>query len=200
MNKLAIFKETALPTQLAANGIYLVAPQSNTDYLEIYVTDKTGAAVRRTVNIDDVTALIDEALAHLIEAPSEPTAPEAVKSLTVVQNIAERDALALTESAFIYVVDASGDSTVNSGSASYVYDVVTSQYYKVSEYESMDFILSWENLTNKPSSTVAQIDGAVQNSHSHANSAVLDKLSTDADGNLTFNGALPVTGWASTNW
>ena len=41
-----VFKETALPGTLVANGIYLIAPTGNPDALEIYVVDGAGSASR----------------------------------------------------------------------------------------------------------------------------------------------------------
>ena len=64
----------------------------------------------------------------------------------------------------------------------------------------MDINFSWANLSGKPTSSVADIDDAVSKRHAHANKTQLDKIDQDASGNLTYNGNLPATGWASSNW
>ena len=66
----------------------------------------------------------------------------------VVADITARDALTPTEGLIAYVVDATGDSTVKSGGASYIYD--GSNWIKISEFESMDMIIDWTDIQNKP--------------------------------------------------
>ena len=80
---------------------------------------------------------------------------------TIVATIAERDALTSVKVADrVLVKDATGDTSVTSGWAEYVYDE-NSQWFKMSEGESMDLILDWSNVQNKPTSTTADIDQAV---------------------------------------
>lgn len=113
----------------------------------------------------------------------------------VVADITERDALdAANEPFYVLVLDASADSTVSSGAATYVWKPAkggnTGAFHKISEQESMDVIVDWSNIQNKPNSTVAQIDQAVTDDHTHANKAVLDKLTYDANnGGLLYDGA-----------
>ena len=66
----------------------------------------------------------------------------------VVADITARDALIPEEGLIAYVVDATGDSTVKSGGASYIYD--GSNWIKISEFESMDMIIDWTDIQNKP--------------------------------------------------
>jgi hypothetical protein len=96
----------------------------------------------------------------------------------------------------VMVTDASEDPTVEAGWA--IYRRLTNatdltdlaSWQKIAEKESLDVVVSWENLKDKPTSTVSAIDAAVTNSHTHANKAVLDKLS-EQDGVLCYDG-LPV--------
>nr|DAR84674.1 MAG TPA: hypothetical protein [Caudoviricetes sp.] len=97
----------------------------------------------------------------------------------------------------VMVLDASEDPTVNSGWAIYrrlstATDLsnLEQSWQKIAEKESLDVVVSWDNLKDKPTSTVQQIDAAVANSHTHANKAVLDKLG-EANGVLTYDG-LPI--------
>ena len=66
----------------------------------------------------------------------------------VVADITARDALTTAEGLIAYVVDATGDSTVKSGGASYIYD--GSNWIKISEFESMDMIIDWTDIQGKP--------------------------------------------------
>lgn len=65
----------------------------------------------------------------------------------------------------ILVLDASGDGTVDSGWATYIYSEAINGWRKLSEQESMDVVIDWSNLTGKPSSTTVQIDNTVAASH-----------------------------------
>ena len=66
----------------------------------------------------------------------------------VVADITARDALTTTEGLIAYVVDATGDSTVKVGGASYIYD--GSNWIKISEFESMDAVINWTDVQGKP--------------------------------------------------
>ena len=66
----------------------------------------------------------------------------------VVADITARDALTPEEGLIAYVVDATGDSTVTAGGASYIYD--GSNWVKISEFESMDAVINWTDIQGKP--------------------------------------------------
>jgi hypothetical protein len=101
--------------------------------------------------------------------------PNLVKEGRVVADIAARNAVADPFAGLhVLVLDATADTTVKSGAAEYVYD--GTKFIKVSEVESLDVVLEWANIQNKPSSTVADIDDAVTKRHIHANEAILDAI------------------------
>lgn len=76
--------------------------------------------------------------------------PSQVKEMRVVDTIAARDAITdKFENLRVYVKDASADPSVTSGGADYLYDGTS--WIKTSESESLDLILSWDNITDKPS-------------------------------------------------
>ena len=181
-----VYKETTLPATLTAHSIYLIAPPSHPDYLEIYVTNAAGDATRHIPTVADIQDMIDASLAMQ-------------GSTRVVADIAARDALTgLPEGATVLVTDATDDASVASGAATYVWGGAA--WVKISEAESLDVALEWASIIGKPASTPAQIDAAVSNSHTHANKTQLDKIGEDARGNLTYSGSLPATGWSSTGW
>ena len=89
----------------------------------------------------------------------------------------------------VWVTDASGDTTVTSGWAVYRKKVGTGIDYttlagwqKVAEAESLDVVVSWDNIQGKPSSTPAEIDQAVADDHTHSNKAALDELADATTG------------------
>lgn len=180
-----IFKETALPGSLQENSIYLVT-SPNPNYVEVYVTDNAGVATRRTPTEADIASQITTALSGF-------------SALEVVADITARGALSLASNTQVLVLDASDDPTVSSGAATYVWDNANSTWNKISEAESLDVVLDWNNIVNGPSSTPAQIDAAVAASHSHANITELDKIGEDASNCLTYDGdGVVMTG--NINW
>lgn len=87
--------------------------------------------------------------------------PSEVKEVRFANTIAERNAMTdLFVGLTVIVVDATGDSTVSSGSAWYVYTGYG--WAKTAESESMDVVLSWADIQNKPA-TFAPSE------HSHSN-------------------------------
>ena len=84
-----------------------------------------------------------------------------------VADIAERDALSgnLPEGALVTVLDASGDPTVSSGPATYVWD--GSSFVKVAESEGLDQTVAWDDISGRPTSAVPDIDDAVGKRHEH---------------------------------
>jgi len=186
MQTLKMFKETALPAVLTPHAIYLIAPAAQPQYVEMYVTDAAGQA-KRIINQPDVQALITTALAE-------------ARELRIVADIAARNALNPQTALHVYVKNATGDPTVKSGGATYLYDVAAAQWVKVSEAESLDVVLSWSSIEGRPGSTPAQIDAAVQATHTHANKTQLDKVGEDGAGNLTYGGQYPRPAWDSTGW
>jgi hypothetical protein len=183
---LQFFKETALPAVVNPHSIYFVAPPSDPAHVEIYVTNSTGAVTRKVVDSADVQNMINTSIA-------------AANTLTIVADIAARDALAPTHSIFAFVTNATGDSTVVSGGATYLWNPTSSAWIKVSEAESLDVVLQWANIQGKPTSSPSQIDTAVANTHTHANKTQLDKVGENGAGLMTYNGSL-VSGWNTTSW
>lgn len=107
----------------------------------------------------------------------------------VVEDIEARDALiGMNVGDQAWVIDATGDSTVSTGGAKYLYQSEEAGWVKTGEAESMDVVLKWGTLQDKPTSTVLEIDDAVSKKHEHANKTVLDKLGVSG-GKLQFDGA-----------
>lgn len=182
----SIYKETTLPGTLQSHSIYLIAPTARPDFVEMYVTGASASTVKRVIDSAQVQSMIDATVAG-------------VSNLEVVANIAARNALNPTKNIQVLVLDATGDATVSSGAATYVYRFSTTSWIKISEAESQDVVLQWANIQNKPTSSVADIDDAVTKKHSHVNKTELDKVG-ESGGYFTYNGSKPVIDWTSSAW
>ena len=123
-----------------------------------------------------------------------------LSELRIVTDIAARNALAPTKALYVYVENATGDPTVASGGATYLYKTSNSAWIKVSEAESLDVTLNWSSIVGRPSSSAAAIDAAVGASHTHANKTQLDLIGQNAQGEMTYNGTQVKTEWASASW
>lgn len=172
--KINIQVVNALPGSYTASTLYMVK-SAEAGLFELYMSTNDGSAVRHIINKGEISTMIAEALAGF-------------NTVQVVADIAARDALSPTTALQVLVLDASADTTVTAGSATYVYDPNTTAWYKISEAESMDVVLQWDNIVGKPTSTPAEIDDAVAKRHTHANKATLDLIGVDGDGYLTYNG------------
>lgn len=190
MTTFKVFRETALPGTLQPYAIYFVAPPSKPNYVEIYVSDAAGSSTKRVLTDTDIQALINASIAGLGE------------EMPIVADIAARNALAstLTRNTQVLVLDATGDTTVTTGAATYIYRVSTTSWIKLNEAESMDLVLQWANIQGRPTSSASAIDAAVSNSHTHANKTQLDKIGENVNGLLTYNGVLPTMGWNTVAW
>jgi len=190
---LNIARVTVLPGTLAASTLYIVSDAVNADLTELVFTNNDGTAARHVFNKADATMMVNSAVS---------TALASFSSMQVVADIAARNTMgaAATQNFLVLVVDATADTSVASGAATYVYNHGTTTFTKISEFESMDVALTWSALQNKPTSSVAAIDSAVSASHSHTNKAVLDLLTDDGNGNLQYDGAYPQVPLSSAAW
>jgi len=178
MSAIKFFKVTTLPVALEGHAIYLVAPASKPNHLEVYVTSADASSIKRIVNIDDIQAMINSSIA-------------ASSAFEVVDNIAARNALSLTNNKFVLVLNATGDPTVTAGAATYAWRSALSTWVKISEYESLDVIISWDAVQNKPTSLVTDIDAAVAQRHVHTNFTELTKISENSNVDFQYAGAYP---------
>lgn len=178
-------KVPALPAVLTPSTMYF-APGETPEFLEIYVSDKTGSSARHVPSVGDINSRITAALATL-------------SSVKVVADIAARDALVPATVTQALVINATADTSVTMGSATYVFNPVDSTWTKIAEHESLDRILQWSELQGKPTSNVADIDDAVAKRHDHANKALLDSIEIVA-GEVKVNGDYIYTHLEREDW
>lgn len=164
------YKETSVYATLEA------LEKANSDAAALY--NKANGLVQL-----DANALIPSALI-----------PAEFKEIKVVADIAERNTLAtpfVGMSAF--VKDATADSTVASGGAFYIYD--GSAWVKTSEAESMDVVLNWSAIQDKPTTIAGYGITDAVNVSEVVDTATANKiLKLNADGKLPAD----VTGNAAT--
>lgn len=175
MANIAVRMVNTLPGSLQPHTLYLVK-SATSPFLEVYLTNTDATDVRHNITKSEVDSLIASSLAGY-------------SFMEVVADITARNALNPTKNTAALVLNATGDVTVASGSAMYVWVQSNTAWTKVSEFESLDLTLNWASIANKPTSSVANIDDAVTKRHTHANSAVLDLLTADGNGQLMYNGA-----------
>jgi hypothetical protein len=189
MAEYKVFKELVLPDtgSLEVHSIYLVAPAARPDYVEIYVTGADTSTVKRVIDQSDVQGMIDSDIA-------------ALSAIEVVADIAERDALVLSANSQVMVLDATADTNVDAGAATYIYRNSDDSWTKISEFESLDVVMNWADIVGRPTSSVADIDDAVTRRHTHSNRTQLDLITEDGNGKMLYNGSLPVTAWDSIGW
>ena len=120
--------------------------------------------------------------------------PAEFKEIKIVDSIAARDGITNAFAGLsVYVKDASADSTVNSGGAYYLYDGAA--WIKTAEAESMDVVLEWSAIQNKPDTLAGYgITDGVNVSEVVDTAAANKILKLDADGKLPAD----VTGNAAT--
>lgn len=166
-------KVNTLPGSFAGSTVYIVK-DADAQFAELYISNAAGSAVRRLPSKSDIQGMVNAAVAG-------------TSHIYVVADIAARNALAPTVVTQALVIDATADPTVNAGAATYIYDPATTQWAKVSEYESMDVVLQWANIQGRPTSTPAELDDAVAKVHVHANKLTIDKIA-EVNGDLMFDG------------
>lgn len=172
-SELNIARVNTLPVTPAANTMYFVKG-GEAGLMDIYVTGTTGTELRHIISKAEINAMVSGSLG-------------AFSNILVVADIAARDALELDRNAVVMVGNAIDDNTVENGSATYMYDVTADTWTKLSEFGELDMVLRWESIVGRPESSAGQIDFAVSQAHTHANMAVLDKLSEDANGIVMYN-------------
>ena len=173
VTRIRINKVNELPVVLEPSALYMVKG-AHPDHFEFHVASSDGVSTRHVINKAEIQAMIDNTIG-------------AFNTVNIAATIAERDAMVPVVNTQVMVLDATGDPTVLTGAATYIYNVSTQTWYKIAEYESLDVSLDWSKIIGRPTSSVTAIDAAVEMRHTHVNQTTLNKLGEDANGELTFN-------------
>jgi hypothetical protein len=174
MDQVLKFRKVAsLPVTYEGSTMYMVADTVNAALFEMYLSSADGTTVRHLLNKSEIQTMINTSVAGSIAG---------MGTMSVVNDIAARNALNPATVSLALVLNATADTTVATGAATYVYNTATSAWVKIAEYESLDVVLQWSNIVGRPTSTPAQIDAAVTGNHNHGNKPVLDGLSIASGG------------------
>lgn len=197
MSALRILRASSLPASPALrekNCMYLVKEPGKTNF-DMYVVDAAGNAF---------SGFTSERLIEVIAQYSNTT-----RETETVANIAARNALVNPGNRLVFVDDATGDPTVEYGSAMYYYKASTASYVKVWAADgsaggggggSPSTNVQWSDIIGRPNVSAGALENAVANSHTHANKDLLDKLSV-VGGELHYNGAKVASVYmGATNW
>jgi hypothetical protein len=137
------------------NSIHFVYTGTNT--VNIYINGEKGEIVTDVLTPDiatvNVTRVIEDAL--MPGGNNNGTTPLGTllghsNSLDFVATIADRDALNLEASGFVYVEDASGDPLISNGSSLYVYNSVTGEYTSTGSGGAPSGNIMWGNIIDPP--------------------------------------------------
>jgi hypothetical protein len=158
MANFQIVRKNELPAvgSREASTMYIIKAATGS-LVDIYFTGDDPAVIQHVITRAEIQTMIDAS-----------GGGGGLNNIILVQDIAERDALAPEQNMMALVLDATGDPSVQTGSALYFYDLATTTWYKVSEFESLDVQLEWSKIQNVP--------------------VVLTHLSENGEGDLTHNG------------
>lgn len=196
--------------------LYIVSTPGEPTLADIYFTGNTPVSgqlsVKHIIKKSEITDMISAAVASL-------------SSIRIVPNIAARDLLVstasgnipvLTANGFVLVLDATADAPtatnggVMTGAAMYLWSQSTASWTKVSEFESMDLQLYWQNIGDKPNMTPAQeaaepitetkLISAITHDHQHSNKDVIDLITKDTSNEMLYNGDFPLARLSRADW
>lgn len=155
ISKVNFIRLNAVPTQWIPDSIYFIKNYSPTDPIaDLYITDMAGNPLR--VGNADLTQELIATFFH------------DKRIFKIFDDIAQRDQYIQSNPDYaqlFLVVDASDDPNVSSNSAFYGYRPTftghDAEVFFISDFESQNISLNWNNIENRPSSTVEAIDLAV---------------------------------------
>ena len=155
ISKVNFIRLNAVPTQWIPDSIYFIKNYSPTDPIaDLYITDMAGNPLR--VGNADLTQELIATFFH------------DKRIFKIFDGIAQRDQYIQSNPDYaqlFLVIDASDDPNVTSNSAFYGYRPAftghDAEVFFISDFESQNISLNWNNIENRPSSTVEAIDLAV---------------------------------------
>lgn len=170
-----IVRVDELPAFPVANAMYIVKDKTRPNKANVVFTGKTTQDIASLLTFDDVNTIVVDKITEALQTN---------QSVRVFQTFNDMMGVTPEINTFAYVKDNAGGLGDPDGPASYIYEVATDSWTPVSSGSSE---VRWNSIVGRPTATPSQIDQAVSMAHSHANMAVLDKLSSNPEGLLTFN-------------
>lgn len=176
-----------LPETVQPSTMYIIKNPNRADLVDLYFSNIHGSGTQRVYSSEDIQNYVDYQVGG-------------ISNIEVVANIAARDALVPSRTVVALVTDATGDNTVRSGAATYLYNPTNYQWVKIAEFESVDVTFQWSALENKPISTAEAIDQTVIAKHAHSNSALLAGVGEDELGGMLYKGISKGTVLSASEW
>jgi hypothetical protein len=171
-----IVRVDELPAFPVANAMYIVKDKTRPDKANVVFTGKTTQDSASLLTFDDIDTIVVDKITEALQTN---------QNIQVFQTYADMMGVVPQFNTFAYVKDNTGGLGDPDGPASYIYEVATDSWTPVSSGTSE---VRWNSIMGRPTATPSQIDQAVSMAHSHPNQAVLDKLSSNPEGLLTFDG------------
>lgn len=175
-----VAKPINLPTESSGNlDANRVIENDSKKFITTTEKQKISSIEQRVNNADSrIDGLQDEIglKANLDTSNKVPISelPDSLKDIRVVDDIPMRNTLSTYDGLTVYVVDSFDDTGVHE-EAEYIYQGSNSTWRK--KNLSLNVVLDWANLQGTPSSSVLNIDDAVDKKHFHSNGAILDNTS-----------------------
>lgn len=172
LNNSGVNTHAQIDTHIANTSLHFVVDDVLPSSVNTYSSNKIGSIAN--TKEDKVNKGVAGGYAGLDSNGYVPAAQMSplYKEIRVVNNIADRDLLDVYEGLRAHVKDASSDPTVDSGWAEYLHDGTS--WSKTAEQESIDVVLDWANIENRPTSTIVEIDQATALRHSQNTDTYLE--------------------------
>lgn len=183
----SIVRLDALPSTLAANTMYVIRESGGTR-VRLTFTGNDPSKVASTIGVNDVNSIITTAL-------------ESFTSIYVFATYADMLTARPTANVLGFVKDARGDVNVSTPTATYVYEASANKWHLSSAAQGGGSqTVNWSEIIGRPSASVASIDLAASQTHTHTNMSVLNLMGVNAAGKLTYNGVQVSDINFSSNW
>lgn len=173
-----IVRVDQFPTLPVANAMYIVKDATRPERANIVFTGKNAQDKASLVTFDDIDTIVVDKITNALR--TNQNIRVFATYVDMMESIPEYNT-------FAYVKDNTDGQGDPLNPASYIYDIDLSEWTVIS---TGTFNVQWNNIIGRPIATPSQIDQSVMMSHEHDNMAVLDKISSTAEGELTFGNKL----------
>ena len=171
-----IVRVDELPAFPVANAMYIVKDKTRPDKANVVFTGKTTQDSASLLTFDDIDTIVVDKITEALQTN---------QGIRVYQTYDDMMGVVPEINIFAYVRDNTGGPGDPAGPASYIYEKAQDTWIPISTGSAT---VAWDSILGRPTATPSQIDQAVSMAHSHPNQAVLDKLSSNPEGLLTFDG------------
>lgn len=173
-----IIRVDNIPDFPLANAMYIVKDKNRPERANVVFTGNTSQDRASLITFDDIDAIVLEKITKTLTDN---------QSIRVFSTFDDMMGVVPEFNTFAYVRDNTGGPGTQGLPATYIYEIAQANWIPVSSGSAE---VSWDSIVGRPIATPSQIDQAVSMAHSHDNMAVLNKLSSTVEGQLTFDNRL----------